>query len=157
MINARSETVATKPSFRAAFKSRRCLVLADGFFEWKKVGKEKQPYYITRGDGGPFCMAGLWESWNPKNDEVAKAQPVETCTILTTDANSMMLSLHDRMPVIVEPDQYEFWMDPAVHETQQLQKILAPCPAEILTAVPVSKLVNRPTNDQPACIQPVAI
>ncbi len=118
MINARSETAATKPSFRAAFKSRRCLVLADGFFEWKKIGKEKQPYYITQVDDGPFCMAGLWESWKDKQSDSGLAAPVETCTILTTEANSMMAPLHDRMPVILDRDQYSFWLDSSFQDKE---------------------------------------
>lgn len=155
MINARSETVATKPAFRAAFKSRRCLVLADGFYEWKKVGKEKQPYYITGADEGPFCMAGLWESWREKQT-VGDNQsvPVESCTVLTTAANSVMESLHDRMPVILPKEQYEFWLDVEFKGRERLEGLLVPCPEDQLQVRPVSKLVNKVANDDPECIAP---
>jgi putative SOS response-associated peptidase YedK len=156
MINARSETAATKPAFRSAFKSRRCLVLADGFYEWKKVGKEKQPYYITRVDDGPFCLAGLWESWQEKKpDDAQRAGQVESCTVLTTAANSMMASLHDRMPVILPKEQYEFWLDVEFKDRQRLESLLVPCPDDELQARPVSKLVNKATHDQPECIAPL--
>jgi putative SOS response-associated peptidase YedK len=154
MINARSETAATKPSFRAAFKSRRCLVLADGFFEWKKQGKQKQPYYITKRDDAPFCMAGLWESWRAKDAD--ESSPVQTCTILTTEANEMMLPLHHRMPVILPEDQFEFWLDPAFERKPALEKMLVPCPSQLLQAVPVGMFVNKPVNDGPECIEPIA-
>ena len=156
MINARSETVATKPAFRAAFKSRRCLVLADGFYEWKKEGKEKLPFYITRQDDGPFCMAGLWESWQEKPpDDNTPASRIESCTVLTTSANSMMASLHDRMPVILPQGQYEFWLDPEFSDRGQLESLMVPCPDDELQARPVSKMVNKPANDLPECIAPI--
>ncbi len=155
MINARSETAAAKPSFRAAFKSRRCLVLADGFYEWKKMENQKQPYYITRVDDQPFCMAGLWESWRDKTSQ--QAEPVETCTILTTDANATMVPLHDRMPVILDPGQWDFWLDPEFQDQQKLQQLLVPCPADWLHARAVSKMVNKPVNDGPACIEAIDV
>lgn len=155
MINARSETVATKPAFRAAYKSRRCLVLADGFYEWKKVGKEKQPFYITLADNGPFCMAGLWESWQEKKTDNSKqADPVESCTVLTTSANRMMSPLHDRMPVILPQEQYEFWLDVEFKDRDRLEGLLVPCPDDQLQTRPVSKLVNKASNDDPECIAP---
>jgi putative SOS response-associated peptidase YedK len=153
MINARSETAATKPSFRSAFKSRRCLVVGDGFFEWKKTGTNKQPYYITCVDDRPFCMAGLWESWTDKSDVHAK--PVETCTILTTAANATMEPLHDRMPVILGPDEQAFWLDTDFQDGEKLQQLLAPCPADWIHARPVSKIVNKPINDVPECIEAI--
>ena len=155
MINARSETAATKPAFRAAFKRRRCLVLADGFYEWKKEGKEKLPFYITRPDDGPFCMAGLWESWQEKQpDDKTHSSRIESCSVLTTSANSMMESLHDRMPVILPQEKYDFWLDNQFSDRGQLESLLVPCPDDELQARPVSKIVNKPANDGPECIAP---
>ncbi len=154
MINARGETVAEKPAFRAAFKKRRCLVLADGFYEWKKEAGGKQPYYITRADDQPFCMAGLWESWADKSD--AQSKPVETCTVITTAANELMLQLHDRMPVILEPDEYDFWVDPDFSDRQPLEAALDPFPSEEMKYIPVSKVVNKATNEIYDCIVPLA-
>ena len=125
MINARAETAAVKPAFRAAFKHRRCLVLADGFYEWKKVGREKQPFYITRADDRPFCMAGMWESWQPKQlDNDHESEKFETCTILTTAANAKMASLHDRMPVILPKEQHNGWLDREFTDRQGLEDLL---------------------------------
>ena len=153
MINARSETVATKPSFRAAFKARRCLVLTDGFYEWKKVGSAKQPYYISRRDDGPFCLAGLWESWTNKNSETA--EPVETFTILTTEANATMQPLHDRMPVILPQNHFDFWLDKEFNNVPQLEKLLVPRATDDLRTFPVDKKVGKPINDSPDCIEPI--
>ena len=153
MINARSETVATKPSFRAAFKSRRCLVVADGFYEWKKEGKQKQPYYISRRDNGPFCLAGLWESWSDKTS--SSPETIETCTILTTQANAFMQPLHDRMPVILPSDQFDFWLDRDFSDVEQLEQLLVPLETDDLQTYPVDQLVNRPINDTPQCIVPI--
>lgn len=152
MINARGETVATKPSFRAAFKKRRCLVLADGFFEWQKVGSIKQPYYITRNDDQPFCMAGLWEFWKSTEGE-----PVETCTIITTSANETMQTLHDRMPVILKPDDYDFWIDNQFPGIEKLETLLVPCADDQLVTRPVSTVVNKPANDTPECIEAIEL
>jgi putative SOS response-associated peptidase YedK len=154
MINARSETVSTKPSFRAAFKSRRCLVLADGFYEWKKEGKQKQPYYISRNDDQPFCLAGLWESWRDKSAE--SSETIETCTILTTDANRIMQPLHDRMPVILQQNQFDFWLDKGFSNVDQLEQLLVPLETDDLQTYPVDTMVNRPINDTPECIKPIA-
>lgn len=153
MINARSETVATKPSFRSAFKRRRCLVLADGFYEWKKEGNQKQPYYISRRDDQPFCLAGLWETWKDKSIEHALA--VETCTILTTEANNVMQPLHDRMPVILDKEIHDFWLDRDFSDREKLESLLVPYAADELQTFPVDKLVNRPINDTPECIVPI--
>ena len=152
MINARGETVATKPAFRAAFKNRRCLVLADGFFEWVKVGPEKQPYYIARYDDGPFCLAGLWESWSDKSTADGSQKSIQTCTIITTSANSTMAPLHDRMPVILNANQFGFWLDTEFKDREQLERLLVPCPAIEIFARAVSKLVNKAANDVPECI-----
>ncbi len=154
MINARGETVAEKPSFRAAFKKRRCLVLADGFYEWKKEQDGKQPYYVTLADEQPFCMAGLWESWTDKSDSQAEA--VETCTVITTNANELMAPIHDRMPVIMDPEQYVFWLDPEFSDREPLERTLVPFASEEMKVVPVSRVVNKATNEFPECIQPLA-
>ena len=156
MINARSETVATKPAFRAAFKSRRCLVLSDGFYEWKKADKSKQPYYISRHDRKPFLMAGLWESWQEKSDEKsASVETVETCTVITTHANEIIQPLHDRMPVILGRQQLECWLDSDFKNRDILQQMLVPCASDQLQTWPVATIVNKPANDQPECIQPI--
>jgi putative SOS response-associated peptidase YedK len=154
MINARSETAATKPSFRAAFQSRRCVIVADGFYEWKKVAKEKQPYYITRVDKRPFCLAGLWESW--VNQEAGDDAPsaIETCAILTTEANEMMDSIHHRMPVFLAKEQRQMWLDVTFQDREKLEQVLKPCPNDWLQATAVSKFVNKAANDHPECIEP---
>jgi putative SOS response-associated peptidase YedK len=154
MINARSETVSEKPAFRAAFKRRRCLVPVSGFYEWKKDGKAKQPYYITSPDGTPLAVAGLWEYW-----EGADGSALESCTLLTTDANELMAPLHDRMPVIVEPADYGEWLGSGKDETPQyldaLQHLLRPYSEGGLIAYPVSTYVNNPRNEGADCIQAV--
>ena len=152
MINARSETVAVKPSFRSAFKSRRCLVIANGFYEWKKEGKAKQPYYISRSDDQPFCLAGLWESWTDKS--IPNAKPVESCTVLTTTANEIMAPLHDRMPVILDQEDFDFWLDPKFNDREQLESLLVPYAADELQTYPVDTIVNKASNDTPKCIEP---
>ena len=153
MINARGETVAEKPAFRSAFKKRRCLVVADGFYEWKKEADGKQPYYITRADEQPFCMAGLWESWRDKTNE--DAAPVQTCTVITTNANELMSSLHDRMPVILDADKQDFWLDPSFSERKPLEEALIPYPSDEMKFVRVSKVVNKATNEVPECVVPI--
>lgn len=149
LINARSETVAEKPAFRAAFKQRRCLVLADGFYEWQRQGSRKQPFYFRMRESVPFAFAGLWESWQGGND-----RPIESCTILTTAANSLLQTVHDRMPVILSPETYDRWLDPEIQALPDLQDLLQPYPAEAMTAYPVSTQVNSPAHDDPTCIQP---
>jgi putative SOS response-associated peptidase YedK len=147
MINARAETVAEKPSFRKAFKHQRCLVLADGFYEWKREGKAKQPYYIRFKDHRPFVFAGLWEHW-----EKEALPPLESCTILTTNANAITAPIHDRMPVILHPDDYDLWLDLTI---QTPQHALKPYASDEMEAFPISALVNNPRNDSPLCIQPL--
>ena len=153
MINARGETVAEKPSFRSAFKKRRCLVLADGFYEWKKEADGKQPYYITRADNEPFCMAGLWENWKDKNDPEAKW--IQSCTVITTEANEIMTPLHHRMPVIFDSEQYATWLDTSFEDREALEATLVPYPSEELKVTPVSKFVNKATNESPECVVPL--
>jgi putative SOS response-associated peptidase YedK len=150
MINARSESVAEKPSYRRSFRKQRCLVATDGFYEWKKVGKLKQPYHIRRKDRQPFAFAGLWERW--KDPE---GKPLETFTILTTGANDLIRPLHDRMPVILDRKDFALWLDPAVNDPERLQPLLVPAPGAEMETVPVSRTVNSPAYDGPDCLAPL--
>jgi putative SOS response-associated peptidase YedK len=150
MINARSETAPGKPSFRRAFRERRCLIPADGFYEWQRTNGAKQPYYIHMEDGRPFAFAGLWESWSKGGEG-----EVRTCTILTTGANALVGEVHDRMPVILTHDAYDVWLDPA-SERDELTGLLAPYPEDEMEAYPVSRFVNSPSNNDPRCIEPAA-
>ena len=149
-INAKAETVAEKPAFRAAFKKRRCLVLADGFYEWQMQGTRKQPMWISLKTKTPFAFAGLWEHWEPPEGE-----PLETCTIITTEANTFMQPIHARMPVILPPSSYDHWLDPGFSDVSVLNTFLRPCPSEDLIAYPVSTLVNSPRNDMRQCLEPL--
>jgi putative SOS response-associated peptidase YedK len=149
MINARAETLAQKPSFREAFKKRRCMIAADGFYEWKHSGKAKQPIYVQMKNGAVFGIAGLWESWNSPEGNI-----VESCTIVTTSANRLISEIHDRMPVILPPEQYETWLQDSPPE-HSLQQLLMPYPADAMEAYQVSSIVNSPKNDTPACILPI--
>ena len=152
MINARSETVASKPAYRSAFKKRRCLVAADGYIEWKKVADGKQPYHITLADeGSAFAMAGLWESWQDKSN----GEVVESCTIITTDATASLNEIHDRMPVILNREDHEFWLDSEFTDSKKLTEMLQPQPDGALTAQPISRTVNNVRNDDPGCLEPV--
>jgi len=148
MINARSETAATKPTFRKSFRERRCLILADGFYEWKREGSRKQPFYIKLRDGEPFAFAGLWDHWHPSD-----GQPLETCTILTTAPNAVLQPIHDRMPVILPPTAYSVWLDPAMRDVESVQALLTPYSGEGMIAYPVSTRVNRPANDSPDLVE----
>ena len=150
LFNARSETVAEKPSFRTAFRRRRCLIPADGFYEWQVLSpKQKQPQYITLRSGQPFAFAGLWETWQPPD-----RSRVESCTILTTAANEFMRPFHDRMPVILSPVEFAPWLAPELSEPEQLLPMLDQYPAEEMTAYPVSPLVGSVRNDSPELIVP---
>lgn len=149
MINARSETIASKPAFRAAFARRRCLVLADGFYEWKRQGKAKTPYYIRLASRRPFSFAGLWERWKgPDDDEVL------SCTIVTGAANDLMAPIHDRMPIVVAPEDRERWLTSEPVTSDAMADILTPPPAEGFEVFEVSRLVNSPKNDSPECVTP---
>jgi putative SOS response-associated peptidase YedK len=150
MINARSETVAEKPAFRAAFRKRRCLVPADGFYEWQKVGAGKQPHHIHRPDGGPFGIAGLWERWESGDGDV-----IESCTLITTEASDSLRPIHNRMPVILNRDDFGRWLDPDTPDTSNLLALLKPVPDEELVATAVSKAVNSPGNQGPELIEPL--
>jgi len=145
-INAKAETVAEKPAFRSAYRKRRCLIPASGFYEWQQQGKQKQPMYIRLRDHHPFAFAGLWEHWEPKEGE-----PLESCTIVTTEANEFMLSIHNRMPVILASQDYDQWLDPTT-QTDLLRALLKPYEADEMEAYAVSKMVNNPRNDTPQCI-----
>ncbi len=149
MINARAETVAEKPSFKSAFRSRRCLIPVDGFYEWKKINKAKQPYYIRMQDEGVFAFAGLYEHWQGNDSTV-----IDSCTIITTEPNALMAELHHRMPVILSRKDYARWLDPGLQRTEELQSLLNPCASEKMIAYEVSTLVNRATNETHACIEP---
>jgi putative SOS response-associated peptidase YedK len=149
MINARSETAPDKPSFRRAFRGRRCLIAADGFYEWKREEGGKQPYYFRMQDGRPFAFAGLWESWE-KGDGTLR-----TCAILTTRANSVLEGIHDRMPVILPHDAYNAWLDPDA-DREELGELMIPYPNDDLETYPVSRFVNSPRNNDERCIEPAA-
>ena len=152
MINARAETLAEKPSFRTPYKRRRCLILSDGFYEWRSEpdSKSKTPIFIQLKSERPFAFAGLWEAWYPRPDD----EPLLSCTIITTSPNALMETIHRRMPVILEPDGYERWLDPSEQSPTQLDGLLNSYPAEEMEAYPVSRLVNRPSNDSLDCIAP---
>jgi putative SOS response-associated peptidase YedK len=151
LINARSETAHEKPAFRAAFRSRRCLVPANGFYEWRRAERTKQPYFVRMRDGRPFGLAGLWETWeNPEGSRT------ESCAILTTEANAVVSPLHNRMPVIVPPEQYGRWLEPGNAKLDDLKALLTPYPPDPMDAYPVSPRMNRPGVDDPACIVPLA-
>jgi len=153
MINARAETLTEKPSFRSAYRRRRCLVLADGFYEWKAENQGdrsvKTPMYIRLQSGKPFGLAGLWETWNSPD-----GSRILSCTIITTSPNSLMQPIHNRMPVIVPDGQISLWLNPGEVEPGDLQSILQPYPSEELVAYSVSRLVNDPANDVAECILP---
>jgi putative SOS response-associated peptidase YedK len=149
MINARSETVHEKPSFKQAFHARRCIIPASGFYEWNKVGKEKIPHYIRLRDGDIMSLAGLWERWkSPEGKEL------ETCTILTTAANSLVKKLHDRMPVILHKAEFDLWLDRDIDDVKRLTELFHPYPSDQLEEYVVNKDVNSPMNDSPGCIIP---
>lgn len=149
MINARSETLAEKPAFRNAFKRRRCLIVADGFYEWQKQPGGKVPMFITLKDRQPFGFAGLYETWT----EPESGASVITCTIVTGPANALIAPIHDRMPIILPPDAYDLWLDPQEVNTARLTGLLKPYPAEAMAAYPVSARVNTPTFDDPGLIE----
>jgi putative SOS response-associated peptidase YedK len=168
MINARSESVAEKPAYKEAFGKRRCLIVADGFYEWKRLKGGKQPYFIFMADRRPFAFAGLWECWKPQENHLKKitgpGRPkipmsaddrVESCSILTTSPNELVGAIHDRMPVIVPAEYWDTWLDPESNGPEVLGKLLIPYPTEKMRAHPVSTYVNKPVNDDPTCIEPL--
>jgi len=150
MINARAETAATKPAFRTPFRRRRCIVPADGFFEWERRSGGSQPYLIGGRDHRPFGMAGLWDIWRGPGDA-----RIESCTILTTEPNELVRPLHDRMPVILAPDDFALWLDPRESDVDRLTAVLRTAPSDELEMHAVSTHVNDPRNDDPECLTPV--
>jgi|ERR1700678_407408 putative SOS response-associated peptidase YedK len=155
MINARTETAATLPAFKDAMKSRRCLIPADGFYEWKKTGKTKQPHCFEINGGELFAFAGIWDRWkNPSG------QWVQSCSILTTTANSLTSAVHDRMPVILELDSYDLWLDPGMKNVSVASEMLKPFDASLMRCHPVSDRINRVVNDDAECsvaVEPVEV
>ncbi len=150
LANARCETLAEKPSFRAAFKYRRCLVILDGFYEWKTEGKRKRPFFFYHPEGHPLAVAGLWEHWSGPD-----GQELRTCTIITCDANQLMAPVHHRMPVILATKDHEQWLNPRRQHSADLTPLLKPAPLHSLEAVEVGPYVNHSGNDGPQCIQPI--
>lgn len=149
LINARAETIDEKNSFKQPFMKKRCLILSDGFFEWKKQNNEKQPYRFIMKDRRPFAFAGLWEYWNQG------VAPLYTCTIITTTPNDITRDIHDRMPVILPAQEYDCWLDRDFSETKKLKSLLVPYDANLMEVHPVSSIVNSPKNDSKDCIVPL--
>ncbi|MEJ2098848.1 MAG: SOS response-associated peptidase [Desulfobacterales bacterium] len=152
MINARSETVAEKPAFKNAFKKRRCLIVADGFYEWKGPRGQKQPMFITVPDKKPLAFAGLWETWNRQDQQ---NDTYRSCTIITVAACEALRDIHHRMPAILKPELYELWLDPQNEDVERLKDILEKGLIKDLVSYPVSKQVNSTRKNDPSCIQPV--
>jgi putative SOS response-associated peptidase YedK len=150
MINARSETAAEKPSFKYAMIYRRCLVPADGFYEWQKLNGRKQPVRIQMADGRPFAIAGLWEQWISSD-----GSEIESCTLLTTEPNNLLRPVHNRMPVLLDPSHFDRWLDTKSHQVEDVQELLRAFPEEMMSFYPVSTHVNNPRNDDPQCIEPL--
>lgn len=149
MINARSETAATLPAFRDAFQFRRCLIPADGFYEWQKAGKLRQPYCFEVREGELFTFAGIWEKWK---DQAGTS--LESCSILTTTPNAVTASVHDRMPVVLDPDAYDLWLDPGIRDVAAVSSLLRPFDARLMRSYPVSTRINRVANDDEECSAP---
>jgi len=146
MINARSETAATQPAFRDALKTRRCLIPADGFYEWQKTGQIRQPHCFEVDGGQLFAFAGLWDRWKD-----AEGKKVETCSILTTAANAVTSAIHDRMPVILDQDSFDLWLDPGIKDAATVSDLLKPYDAQRMRAYPVSTRLNQVQNDDAEC------
>lgn len=153
MINARAETVATKNAFKGPFRRRRCIVPADGFYEWKRTDGSKQPFFIHSVDGMPLAFAGLWDTWKDKSDP--EAEWVRTCSIITTDANASVASIHDRMPVILPEELWAAWLDPEEHDPEVLRTMLVPASEETLEMYPVTKDVGSVRNNSSDLLNPV--
>lgn len=151
MINARAETVAEKPAFRTSFARRRCLIVADGFYEWQRQGRAKQPFHITRADGRPFAFAGLWTGWRDPAIEDEEQAWLRTCTIVTTEANEKIHGIHPRMPVMLEPDEEQIWLDPE-RPQDELLRLLHPLPVDETSFRAVSRAVNNARYDGPECL-----
>src|SRR6202034_2665812 len=152
MINARSETASTKPAFRDAMKSRRCLIPADGFYEWMRTGKPKQPYCFEVGEGALFAFGGLWDRWKDPSGNWVKS-----CSILTTTPNAVTSAVHDRMPVILDPDSYDLWLDPGMQNVAAVDELLKHYDARLMRGFPISTRINSVVNDDAACSAPVEV
>jgi putative SOS response-associated peptidase YedK len=150
MINARAETLDEKVSFKQPFLQKRCIILCDGFYEWKKQGKEKQPFRFIMKDRRPFAFAGLWERWDKGE------KPLYTCTIITTTPNELTKDVHDRMPVILPPETYNQWLDREFNDTEVLKSLLIPYKADLMDVYPVSDIVNSPKNESEQCLNPLS-
>lgn len=150
LFNARAETLGRKPAFRDAFRRKRCLVPADGFYEWMAVSGRRQPFYFRREDGGPFAMAGLWDRWQPP-----EGPPLESCTIVTTRANALLAPVHERMPVVLPEEAWPVWLDPEPRPPEDFTPWLAPAPTEGWTSYPVDTAVNRSAHDEPSNVRPL--
>ena len=151
-LNARSESVTTKPAFRDPILRKRCLIPADGFYEWRKMGSVKQPYCFEVGEGEVFALAGLWDEWKSPEGQI-----IESCTILTTTPNSLVAEMHDRMPVIVSPDKYGLWLDPDVNDFDAIRDILKPYDPTLMRLYPVNRKLNNSNNDDPLSAAPVIL
>lgn len=152
MINARSETAATKPAFSDPLRLRRCLIPADGFYEWQRNGKSRQPFCFEVNDGSLFAFAGIWDQWRESNGKT-----IETCSILTTTANILTASIHDRMPVILSPESYDLWLDPGMKNVEAVSELLKPLDAKLMRLHPVSPRVNSVLNDDAECSTPAEL
>jgi putative SOS response-associated peptidase YedK len=152
MINARPETAATKPAFRDALKYRRCLIPADVFYEWVRIGEARQPYCFEANDGKPFAFAGLWNQWQDSSGKI-----VETCSILTTSPNSVTSTVSDRIPVILDPDGYDAWLDPGMKDVDSASELLKPLDARSMRCYPISIRINHVANDDEECPRPVEL
>lgn len=151
-INAKSETAATKPAFRDPLKLRRCLIPADGFYEWKRTGSAKQPFCFEVNDGALFAFAGLWDGWKDSS-----GQWMKTCSILTTTPNAVTASVHDRMPAILHPDSYDLWLDPGMQNLAAISEMLKPYDARLMRCYPVSTRINHVANDDEECSRPAVL
>jgi putative SOS response-associated peptidase YedK len=151
-LNARSETVTTTPAFRESILERRCLIPADGFYEWKRMGSVKQPYCFEVGEGEVFAFAGLWDEWKAPDGQI-----VESCTVLTTAPNSLVVDIHDRMPVIVPGDKYEIWLDPDVNDFEVIRDVLKPYDANSMRRYPVSMRLNNSKNEDAESASPITL
>jgi putative SOS response-associated peptidase YedK len=153
MINARAETLSRNAAFREAFEQRRCLIPVSGFYEWRREGRVRTPWFIESVDGEPFALAGLWARWRPRGSG-ASSEPLDSCTIITTDANALLAPIHDRMPVILPAEAFAAWLDPHGHDAAELARWLVPAPPERLTARSVSRAVNDARSEGPELIAP---
>jgi putative SOS response-associated peptidase YedK len=157
LFNARAETVATKPAFRAAFAGRRVAVVADGYFEWRKDSGPRQPFYFRRTDGAPLAFAGLWEPWRSPARALEEEGWIRSCTIITTDANNDVATVHNRMPVILDDDVLEAWLDPELHDRDELEALLAPAVSGTLSSYPVGRRVGNVRNNDESLLAPMEL